>query len=122
MDTLIFEVGTALVLVAFAAILAAKLKFSIIPFLIILGMLVGPHAPDLGLIDLRFIESGEVISFLGRVGVIFLLFYLGLEFSIKKLIKSGKSIAFGGTVHISLNFLLGLLYGYVVGFPLLETL
>ena len=36
MDTLIFEVGTALVLVAFAAILAAKLKFSIIPFLIIL--------------------------------------------------------------------------------------
>ncbi|SPT77048.1 sodium/hydrogen exchanger family protein [Bacillus cereus] len=95
MDTLIFEVGTALVLVAFAAILAAKLKFSIIPFLIILGMLVGPHAPDLGLIDLRFIESGEVISFLGRVGVIFLLFYLGLEFSIKKLIKSGKSIAFG---------------------------
>ena len=59
MDTLIFEVGTALVLVAFAAILAAKLKFSIIPFLIILGMLVGPHAPDLGLIDLRFIESGS---------------------------------------------------------------
>lgn len=48
MDTLVFEVGTALVLVAFAAILAAKLKFSIIPFLIILGMLVGPHAPDLG--------------------------------------------------------------------------
>ncbi|MGN4613050.1 cation:proton antiporter [Bacillus cereus group sp. MYBK71-2] len=122
MDTLIFEVGTALVLVAFAAILAAKLKFSIIPFLIILGMLVGPHAPDLGLIDLRFIESGEVISFLGRVGVIFLLFYLGLEFSIKKLIKSGKSIAFGGTVHISLNFILGLLYGYVMDFPLLETL
>ncbi|NWK67637.1 cation:proton antiporter [Bacillus paramycoides] len=122
MDTLIFEVGTALVLVAFAAILAAKLKFSIIPFLIILGMLVGPHAPDLGLIDLRFIESGEVISFLGRVGVIFLLFYLGLEFSIKKLIKSGKSIAFGGTVHISLNFILGLLYGYIMGFSLLETL
>ncbi|QWG47042.1 cation:proton antiporter [Bacillus mycoides] len=122
MDTLIFEVGTALVLVAFAAILAAKLKFSIIPFLIILGMLVGPHAPDLGLIDLRFIESGEVISFLGRVGVIFLLFYLGLEFSIKKLIKSGKSIAFGGSVHISLNFILGLLYGYIMGFPLLETL
>ena len=82
MDTLIFEVGTALVLVAFAAILAAKLKFSIIPFLIILGMLV-VHAPDLGLIDLRFIESGEVISFLSSVGVIFLLFYLGLEFSIK---------------------------------------
>ena len=82
MDTLIFEVGTALVL-SLLRYSRRKLKFSIIPFLIILGMLVGPHAPDLGLIDLRFIESGEVISFLGRVGVIFLLFYLGLEFSIK---------------------------------------
>ncbi|MED2264125.1 cation/H(+) antiporter, partial [Bacillus thuringiensis] len=45
MDTLIFEVGTALILVAIAAVVAGKFKFSIIPFLIILGMLVGPHAP-----------------------------------------------------------------------------
>ncbi|MDR4196547.1 cation/H(+) antiporter, partial [Bacillus cereus] len=61
MLTLFFEVGTALVLVDFASNLAAKLKFSIIPFHIILGMPVGPHEPDLGLIDLRFIRKGEVI-------------------------------------------------------------
>ena len=41
MDTLIFEVGTALVLVAIAAVIAGKFKFSVIPFLIVLGMLVG---------------------------------------------------------------------------------
>lgn len=45
MDHLVFEVGTALVLVAIASVIANKIKFSIIPFLIILGMLVGPHAP-----------------------------------------------------------------------------
>lgn len=84
MDHLVLEVGTALVLVAIAAVLAGKLNFSIIPFLIILGMLVGPHAPTFGIIDLRFIESEEIIAFLGRIGVLFLLFYLGLEFSIKK--------------------------------------
>ena len=68
---------------AIAAVIAGKFKFSVIPFLIVLGMLVGPHAPTIGVIDLKFIESASVISFLGRIGVLFLLFYLGLEFSMK---------------------------------------
>ncbi|PLR80066.1 cation/H(+) antiporter [Bacillus canaveralius] len=122
MDYLVFEVGTALVLVALAAILAGKLRFSIIPFLIVLGMIVGPHAPKIGIIDLTFIESREIIEFLGRIGVLFLLFYLGLEFSIGKLIKSGKSIVTGGTIYIVINFSLGLLYAYLMGFPTLEVL
>ena len=85
-------------------------------------MLVGPHAPTIGVIDFKFIESANVISFLGRIGVLFLLFYLGLEFSMKKLIKSGRSIAIGGTIYILINFSLGLLYGFIMGFPLLEIL
>lgn len=121
-NDLVLEVGTALILIAIAAIIAGKLKFSIIPFLIIMGMLVGPHAPQIGVIDLRFIESYEIIEFLGRVGVLFLLFYLGLEFSVKKLVKSGKDIVIGGTIYIAINFSLGLFYGWFFGFPLLEIL
>lgn len=122
MDHLVFEVGTALVLVAIASVIANKIKFSIIPFLIVLGMLVGPHAPKMGIIDLTFIESSEIIEFFGRMGVLFLLFYLGLEFSVGKLIKSGKSIAVGGTIYILINFTLGLLYGFITGFSFLEVL
>ncbi|MGG0903838.1 K(+)/H(+) antiporter subunit KhtU [Bacillus subtilis] len=122
MDHLVFEVGTALVLVAIASVIANKIKFSIIPFLIVLGMLVGPHAPKIGIIDLTFIQSSEIIEFFGRMGVLFLLFYLGLEFSVGKLIKSGKSIAVGGTIYILINFSLGLLYGVITGFSFLEVL
>ena len=122
MDHLVFEVGTALLLVALAAILAHKFKFTIIPFLILLGMAVGPHAPEFGSFSLKFIESQEIIEFMGRIGVLFLLFYLGLEFSVGKLIKSGKSIAVGGSIYILINFTLGLLYGYLTGNPLLEVL
>ncbi|MEC1257354.1 K(+)/H(+) antiporter subunit KhtU [Bacillus subtilis] len=122
MDHLVFEVGTALVLVAIASVIANKIKFSIIPFLIVLGMLVGPHAPKMGIIDLTFIQSTEIIEFFGRMGVLFLLFYLGLEFSVGKLIKSGKSIAVGGTIYILINFSLGLLYGFITGFSFLEVL
>ena len=122
MDHMIFEVGTALMLIALASLLAGKLKFSIIPFLIVLGMIVGPHAPQIGILDFRFIESQEIIEFLGRVGVLFLLFYLGLEFSVQKLIKSGKNIVYGGSVYVLLNFSLGLAYGFLFGMPLYETL
>ncbi|MGE6258481.1 cation:proton antiporter [Heyndrickxia sporothermodurans] len=122
MNHLVLEVGTALLLVALAAILAGKMKFSIIPFLILLGMLVGPHAPTIGVINLKFIESSEIIAFLGRIGVLFLLFYLGLEFSVGKLIRSGRSIVVGGSIYVSMNFVLGLLYGFLIGFPILETL
>ncbi|MGE8203326.1 cation:proton antiporter [Heyndrickxia sp. NPDC080065] len=122
MNHLVLEVGTALLLVALAAILAGKLRFSIIPFLILLGMLVGPHAPTIGVISFKFIESSEIIAFLGRIGVLFLLFYLGLEFSVGKLIRSGRSIVIGGSIYVSMNFILGLLYGFLVGFPFLETL
>jgi monovalent cation:H+ antiporter-2, CPA2 family len=119
---LVFEVGTALVLVSIAALLASKLKFSIIPFLILLGMAVGPHAPEIGIIDLTFIESSGIIEFFGRIGVLFLLFYLGLEFSVGKLIRSGRSIVVGGSIYVLLNFGLGLIYGFMTGFPLMETL
>lgn len=122
MDDLIFEVGTALILIAIASLIASKLKFSIIPFLIVLGMLVGPHAPTIGIFDFTFIKSQEIIEFMGRVGVLFLLFYLGLEFSVPKLIKSGKNIVYGGTVYVLLNFSLGLIYGYFADFPMYETL
>lgn len=122
MDHMIFEVGTALLLVAIASLLAGKLKLSIIPFLIILGMLVGPHAPTIGIVDLTFVHSQDIITFLGRIGVLFLLFYLGLEFSVSKLIKSGRNIVFGGTVYVVMNFVIGLAYGFATNFPLNETL
>ncbi|RAT96855.1 cation:proton antiporter [Brevibacillus sp. Leaf182] len=122
MEHIVFEVGLALALIAIAGFLSMKLKFSIVPFYILVGMIVGPHAPDIGLFDLRFIESAPLIEFMGRLGVLFLLFYLGLEFSVGRLIKAGRSIAVGGTIYIVINFTLGLIFGWAAGFPLKEVL
>ncbi|RKN85159.1 cation:proton antiporter [Paenibacillus ginsengarvi] len=122
MDHIILEIGLAVVLIAIAGLLSAKLKFSVIPFYIIVGMVVGPHAPKWGVFDFRFIESAPLIEFMGRLGVLFLLFYLGLEFSVGRLIKSGRSIVVGGTIYIGINFTLGLLYALLAGMPLKEML
>jgi monovalent cation:H+ antiporter-2, CPA2 family len=122
MDHIMFEVGLALVLVAIAALLSAKLRFSVVPFLILTGMAVGPHMPKLGIIDLRFIQSAPLIEFMGRLGILFLLFYLGLEFSLGRLIKAGRSIALGGTIYIALNLALGLGFARLMGWPFREIL
>lgn len=122
MEHIVLEIGLALGLVAVAALVSSRLRFSIVPFLILMGMAVGPHAPKIGVLDFRFIESASLIEFMGRVGVLFLLFYLGLEFSVTRLIKSGRSIVQGGAIYIGINFTAGLLYAMAAGFPLKETL
>jgi len=122
MQHIVLEVGLALALIALAALISARLRFSVVPFLILAGMAVGPHAPKIGPLDFRFIGSAPLIEFMGRVGVLFLLFYLGLEFSVSRLIKSGKSIVVGGSIYIGINFLLGLGYAALMGWPFKEVL
>jgi len=108
MEHIVFEVGLALTLVAGAALLSARLRFSVVPFLILAGMVVGPPMPKLGIVDLWFIQSAPLIEFMGWLGILFLLFYLGLEFSLGRLVKAGRLIVVGGTIYIALNFGLGL--------------
>lgn len=122
MDQLVFQIGLAMGLIALAGLLSSRLRFSIVPFLILVGMIVGPHAPRFGILDLRFIESAPLIDFMGRLGVLFLLFYLGLEFSVGRLLRSGRSIAISGSIYIALNLSLGLLYPWLLGWPLREIL
>ncbi|OPX45838.1 K(+)/H(+) antiporter YhaU [Ruminiclostridium hungatei] len=122
MDILVFEIGLAITLIAIVGFLSNKLNFSVIPFYILIGMAVGPHAPSIGIIDLRFIESSTFINFMGRLGVLFLLFYLGLEFSVTRLIKSGKSVFIGGSFYVLINFSSGLLLGWMMDLPFKEIM
>src|SRR5690554_5647991 len=122
MNTLILEIGVAVCLVATVGLISNKLRVSVIPFFILIGMVLGEHAPDLGIVDLQFKESMPFLDFMGRLGVLFLLFYLGLEFSVGRLIKSGKSIVTGGTIYVCINFITGLLVGWMMGMPFAEVM
>lgn len=122
MNNIILEIGLALVLIAFAVALAHRLGLSNVPFLIIIGMAVGPHAPQIGVFDFRFIETGSLIEYMGRIGVLFLLFYLGLESNVSRLIEAGRSILTGGSIYVGINFTVGFTFGFLAGFPLREAL
>lgn len=109
----VLNAGLAFIFISAATILAARINFSSIPFLIFLGMMVGPHAPDLEIFSLKIISDTESVELLSRLGVLLMLFYLGLEFSAGKLAQSGKSLLRSGMVYVALNFARGLGFGWI---------
>lgn len=122
MEHLILEIGLALALIACAGVIAGKLRISIVPILILVGMVVGPHAPQIGVMDFRFINSAPLIEFMGRLGVLFLLFSLGLEFSVKRLLTAGPTIIRSGTIYMGINLALALIVPVLLGWTVKEIL
>ncbi len=79
------------------------------------GVLSGPHG--LGLVG----ETHDV-EMLAQIGIILLLFGIGMEFSIKKLFQIKRLFLLGGTLQVGLTVLLGWLIGYLLGRPWQESI
>ena len=80
--------------------LAGTLRQSAIIGYLVAGMLVGPNV--LGWVGRR----GEVV-FIAELGVTLLLFSIGLEFSLRRLVKIGPVTYLGGTAQVALTTLAG---------------
>jgi Kef-type K+ transport system membrane component KefB len=83
---------------------------------LLLAYLVGGFA--LGPMGLRFIESAESISAIAELGLIFLLFMIGLEIDLKKIASAGRSITLTALVQILGGFALGVGFFKLCGFAL----
>jgi len=120
---ILVEVGIALVALAAAGALSHRIGLSVIPAYILVGILVGPNPPaDILGIPLTLVEHRETVEVMAELGVILLLFFLGLEFSVDTLLDDGPRIAAAGTVDFVLNFGLGLALGLAVGLTPVESL
>ena len=90
---------------AVVSIVFKLLKQPVVLGYIVAGVLVGPH-----LFGETFVNAANVKAW-GDIGVLFVLFCIGLEFRLKNLISSGKVAAIG-----ALTIIVGMmLFGYVVG-------
>ncbi len=86
---------------------AGRFGLSAIPAYILAGLLLGPNEPEI----LSLIEPSEVTEFVAELGIVFLLFFLGLEFSYDRLTRSGRHLGIGGSIDLVVNAGLGLLVG-----------
>lgn len=105
-NLLINDLALILVLAAIASLVFKLLKQPAVLGYIVAGFLASPHFAFL-----PTVSSHEHIEFWGQIGIIVLLFSLGLEFSFKKLVKVG-----GSAVITALIIVVGMMgSGFLVG-------
>jgi CPA2 family monovalent cation:H+ antiporter-2 len=90
-------------------LVASRFGLSAIPAYLLAGLLLGPNEPQ----ELSVIRPSEVTEFVAELGVVFLLFFLGLEFTLERLRRSGMHLGLGGSIDLVVNAGLGLLVGVV---------
>ncbi|WP_409227908.1 cation:proton antiporter [Gudongella sp. SC589] len=102
------QVAIAFVSLALFGRIAEKTESFYPPFYILAGILMGPPI-------LNIVVDHEVIGLFSEIGVVFLLFYLGFEFSLQTLLERKKTLIIAGMIDFFFNFSIGFLLGQLIG-------
>jgi CPA2 family monovalent cation:H+ antiporter-2 len=102
--------GGAFLVCGVLARLGVPIGLPTIPLFMLAGVVLGPHTPGVDLVD----DPAE-LELVARLGLVFLLFYLGLEFSVDQLIAGGGRLAAASAVYLVLNIGGGLGLGLALG-------
>lgn len=114
---LITDLGFIVIIAALSTLFFKRLGQPLVLGYLIAGFIVSPHVPFFPTVT--EIESIKVWS---EIGVIFLLFSLGLEFSFKKLFKVGGSAGFTSSFEVIFMIALGYGVGAALGWSLMDSL
>lgn len=101
------ELAVTVGLLCVLGLAARRIGLSAIPAYLLAGLLLGPNEPKV----LSLIQPSEVTDFLAELGIVFLLFFLGLEFSLSRINRAGRHVGLGGIVDLVFNLGLGLVVG-----------
>ena len=110
-ETLLLEVGVLFSAVAVCGLLAKRIGISVIPFYIVAGIVCSPFV--VGRLGLPYIQNTEFIKIGAELGIVFLLFFLGLEFNLERLLASRELIGKVGLIDLGINFPVGFVLGYL---------
>lgn len=101
------ELAVTIVLLGGLGLAASRFGLSAIPAYLVAGIVLGPNEPT----EIVLVQPSEVTAFVAEIGLVFLLFFLGLEFSFERILRSGRHLALGGPVDLLLNATLGFAVG-----------
>jgi CPA2 family monovalent cation:H+ antiporter-2 len=117
LPALIQDLALILIAGAIVTLLFRKIRQPLVLGYIIAGFLVGPHFKFL-----PSVADNDNIETLAEIGVIFLLFSLGLEFSFKKLMRVGGAASITALVEIIAITALGYYAGKFMGWSTMDSL
>ena len=107
-------IGDITLCILFAWVLGLLAHFSRQPLILaylIAGFFIGPFGMGL-------VKSQESISVISELGLIFMLFMIGLEIDLKKIVRAGKVILFAAGGQLIGGCLLGILFFLAIGLPM----
>ena len=114
---LVQDLALILVVAGFVTLIFNKLKQPLVLGYIVAVFLVSPHMPY----TMSVVDQGDIQTW-ADIGVIFLLFSLGLDFSIKKILKMGASPIIAACTIIFSMMVLGIIVGHSFGWKEMDCI
>jgi CPA2 family monovalent cation:H+ antiporter-2 len=117
-DTHDFLINLAMVLsvAALTSLLFQRLRQPVVFGYLVAGMIIGPHLP------IPLVADQAMVRTLAELGVILLMFSIGLEFSMRKLLQVGGPASIAAITETSVMMGLGYLAGQLLGLTSLESM
>lgn len=109
------NLALALCTAAVTTVVFQRLKQPVIFGYLLAGMIVGPHIP------LPLVADEEMVRMLAELGVILLMFSLGLEFSLRRVLQLGPTAGLIAIAETSVMLWLGYVLGQLLGWTTLES-
>lgn len=118
LEKLIIDLAWILIIAGFTTLICKKLKQPVIIGYVLAGFLLSPVTEFFPM----FVGSTEEIEVLADIGVIFLMFSLGLEFNLQKMVQVGVSGTLSAAVQIVGMVFLGYFVGMLLGWSATDSL
>ena len=112
---LVLDVGVVLLLAATMGFLARKVGLPAVIGYLITGLMVSPFTPG-------YVASSDQLSILADIGVVLLLFEVGIEIDLKKIRKEQKSLLWGAPIQVFIGLAIGTPIFLWMGIPRLGAL
>lgn len=116
-ELIIQDFAVIMIIASIMALISYKLKQPMIMAYILAGMIIGPFTPPFSLI-----AHVEILHVFAEIGIILLLFVIGMEFPIEKLKNVGKKATFIAIAEASGTFMAGFAVTQIMGFSFFDSL
>ncbi len=119
-----FQLGAIMLLAFIAATLAGKMNQSVMIGYIVIGILIGPRI-SVDLFGVQYhglIRDTSFIEMLSQVGLVMLMFFVGLEFSFSKLKRVRTPAIILAVIDTSVGLFVGFVFASLLGWPLIDSL
>lgn len=105
-----------LAVAALTTVLFHRLRQPVVLGYLVAGLIVGPHVP------IPLVADTAVVQTLSELGVILLMYSLGLEFRVRKLVELAPTAGLTALLQSSLMVWLGFIVGRLFGWSVMESL